>query len=238
MDRKDELATNLERVRAQISEAVTAAGRTEGSVRLIPVSKFHPVADIAVLGELGVELVGENREQEARAKAEELVQAGAGVRIAMIGQIQSKKANAVARWAAEVHSVDSVRLATGLDRGMELALERGDRTSTRLRCLVQVSADGDTARGGVAYEGLDEVANAIEAATHLELGGLMVVPPLGSDETAVFTGARERADALGDRIGRPMDLSAGMSGDFATAIACGSDIVRVGTGVFGARPVG
>ena len=164
MDRKDELAANLQRVREQIGEAVEAAGRPAGSVRLIPVSKFHPVTDIVALGELGelgVDLVGENREQEARAKAEELAQAGSAVRIAMIGQIQSKKANAVARWAAEVHSVDSVKLASGLDRGMELALGRGDRTTTLLRCLVQVSDDGDTARGGVAYGGLDEVADAI-----------------------------------------------------------------------------
>ncbi|QPK82679.1 YggS family pyridoxal phosphate-dependent enzyme [Corynebacterium qintianiae] len=236
--RKDELKANLERVLGEIRDAERAAGREAGSVRLLPVSKFHTVDDIATLGELGVELVGENREQEARGKAEELAAAGCAVGIAMIGQIQSKKANAVARWAAEVHSVDSVKLAEGLDRGMALALERGVRTAAPLPCLVQVSADGDTARGGIPYAQLDNVAEAIERAEHLQLAGLMVVPPLGSDAAAVFAQARSRADALGEKHGRAMLLSAGMSGDFAEAVACGSDIVRVGTGVFGARPVG
>ncbi|SDL82672.1 hypothetical protein SAMN04488535_0908 [Corynebacterium mycetoides] len=243
MSRAEELAANLERVTQQIRDAEAAAGRPAGSVSLIPVSKFHPVDDIALLGELGVTLVGENREQEARGKADELAARGQQVGIAMIGQIQSKKANAVARWAAEVHSVDSVKLARGLDRGVGLALERGDRsaigteTQQALRCLVQVSADGDTARGGIPYSGLDAVADAVEAARHLELAGLMVVPPLGSEPRAVFDQTRSRADALGQRLGRTMVLSAGMSGDFQDAIACGSDIVRVGTGVFGPRPV-
>lgn len=235
MSRAEELEQNLRSVQERIREAERAAGRERGSVLLLPVTKFHPVEDVEILGKLGVALVGENREQEARAKAEHL--AGEGPGIAMIGQIQSKKANAVARWAAQVHSLDSVKLARGLDRGVGLALERGDRTSAVLPCMVQVSADGDTARGGVGYEGLDEVADAVASAEHLELAGLMVVPPLGWDAEAVFSTARERADALGQRLGRDMLLSAGMSGDFEQAIACGSDIVRVGTGVLGQRPV-
>ena len=229
---------NLAQVHERIHAAERAAGRAEGEVLLVPVTKFHPVEDIELLAELGVSLVGENREQEARGKAEHLADADIEVGIAMIGQIQSKKANAVARWASQVHSVDSVKLAQGLERGMGLALERGDRVTDVLPCMVQISADGDTARGGVPYEGLDEVVDALEAAEHLECTGLMVVPPLGWQTAEVFSRARERADVLSDRLGRTMLLSAGMSGDFETAIACGSDIVRVGTGVLGKRPVG
>lgn len=238
MARCDEIAGNLAAVRERIHAAEAAAGRAEGSVRLLPVSKFHPVGDIEILGELGIDLVGENREQEARDKAQHLAAAGKDVGIAMIGQIQSKKANAVARWAREVHSLDSVKLAAGLDRGMALALERGDRTSMVLPCMVQLSADGDADRGGVIPERIDEVVGAVEDAAHLEFAGFMVVPPLDADPRAVFTRARELTDAHQSALGRRLHLSAGMSGDFVEAIACGSDIVRVGTGVFGARPVG
>ncbi|MEX3504434.1 YggS family pyridoxal phosphate-dependent enzyme [Corynebacterium sp. LK2510] len=238
MTRKDELKANLEAVRARIRAAESAAGRAPGSARLLPVSKFHPVEDVRLLAELGVDLVGENREQEARAKAEELAATGTDIGIAMIGQIQSKKANAVARWAREVHSLDSIKLAHGLDRGMELALERDERTSDTLPCLVQLSADGDAQRGGVAAKDVDDVVDAVLNTQHLKFAGFMVVPPLDADPTEVFTHARSLTDAHSDSLGRPLVLSAGMSGDFEQAIACGSDIVRVGTGVLGPRSVG
>ncbi|WJY68394.1 YggS family pyridoxal phosphate-dependent enzyme [Corynebacterium auris] len=238
MSRTDEIAARLKAVRERIAAAEAQAGREPGSVRLVPVSKFHPVEDIEILAGLGIDLVGENREQEARAKAEHLAQGGVDVGIAMIGQIQSKKANSVARWASQVHSVDSVKLARGLERGMALALERGDRESGVLPCLVQLSADGDEARGGVPAGGVDEVVAAVAESEHLRFAGFMVVPPLDADPVPVFTRAREITDAHAASLGRDLVLSAGMSGDFEKAIACGSDIVRVGTGVLGPRPVG
>lgn len=225
---------NLVAVQEQIRAAERAAGRAEGSVQLLPVSKFHPVEAILEVAELGIDLVGENREQEAREKADVL---GDRCGIAMVGQIQSKKANAVARWAREVHSLDSVKLATGLDRGMALALERGDRTTDTLPCLIQISADGDTSRGGIPVGGVDELVEAVEESTHLRFDGFMVVPPLDADPRQVFTEVRSLADATGQTLNRNLKVSAGMSGDFELAIACGSDIVRVGTAVFGPRPV-
>ncbi|WP_257202147.1 YggS family pyridoxal phosphate-dependent enzyme [Corynebacterium cystitidis] len=240
MSRREQLETNLNQILEKIREAERAAGRDAGSVSLLPVSKFHPVEDIRIIGELGVHLVGENREQEARAKAEQLVgeASTSDIAIAMIGQIQTKKANAVARWAAEVHSVDTVRLAHGLDRGVGLAIERGDRAAGQLPCLVQVSMDNDPTRGGVPLDEVDQLATLVEEADNLAFGGIMVVPPLESDATAVFSQARELADRLGERLGRRLTMSAGMSDDYVEAIACGSDIVRVGTAVFGQRPLG
>ncbi|WP_342320038.1 YggS family pyridoxal phosphate-dependent enzyme [Corynebacterium mayonis] len=238
MTRRDDIATNLAAVRERIREAEQQAGREPGSVALIPVSKFHPAQDIAILAQLGVPLVGENREQEARSKAQWLAANNCSIGIAMIGQVQSKKANAVARWAHEVHSVDSVKLATHLDRGVALALERGDRATGDVRCLVQLSADGDTKRGGAPLEQVDEVVEAVEAAHNLIFGGFMVVPPLDSEPQRVFASARNLTDAHATALGRPLVLSAGMSGDFEQAIAAGSDIVRVGTGVLGKRSVG
>lgn len=230
---QQQLARNLEAVRGRIREAERAAGRPEGSVALLPVSKFHPVEVVQALADLGVDLVGENREQEAREKAAQL----RGCGVAMIGQIQTKKANAVARWAAQVHSLDSVKLARGLDRGMALALERGDRTSATLPCLIQVSYDGDTSRGGAAPGDVGKLVLEVEEAAHLELAGFMVVPPLGAEARRVFSEVRLLVDDYAQRLARPLAFSAGMSGDFETAVACGSDIVRVGTAVFGPRPV-
>ncbi|ERS56568.1 MULTISPECIES: YggS family pyridoxal phosphate-dependent enzyme [unclassified Corynebacterium] len=230
-NRKQELADNLAATREHIS--AIAAEHDRPAPQLLVVTKFHPAEDIALLAELGVEDVAENREQEARAKAQELEQ----LRFHMIGQIQTKKANHVARWAASVHSVDSVKLAKALDRGVGLAHERGER-DTNLPVFIQVSADGDTSRGGVVREELDEVIEAVEAADHLEFAGLMVVPPLDADAQEVFSTVRADVDRLSERLGRQLKLSAGMSADMDAAIAAGTDIVRVGTSIMGKRPVG
>ena len=228
------LAHNIDAVRQEIRDAERVAGRAEGSVTLLPVTKFHPVERIVELSEHGFALVGENREQEARNKAEQL---DGRCGIAMIGQIQSKKANAVARWAAEVHSLDSVKLAHGLERGIALALERGDRTTETLPCMVQLSYDGDAARGGAALNDVPAIVEVLEGSRRLEFAGFMVVPPLDSQPLDVFTQARKLTDAYAAELNRGLRLSAGMSGDFREAIACGSDIVRVGTALLGPRPV-
>jgi len=186
-------------------------------------------------------LFGENREQEARGKTEELAEAGVNVAFAMIGQIQSKKANAVARWASEVHSVDSVKLAEGLNRGMALALERGDRSMDTLPCLIQLSFDDDASRGGVPHDDellVSEVVASVEDAEHLLFDGFMVVPPREVDAGEVFAASKSIRDSYAEKLGRDLRLSAGMSGDFEEAIAHGSTVVRVGTGLLGTRPVG
>lgn len=230
-DRKTQLQENLEATRAEINRLSERADRKPPE--LLPVTKFHPAADIALLAELGVTDVAENREQEARAKASELPQ----LRFHMIGQIQTKKANHVARWAASVHSLDSLKLARALERGVSLAKERGEREGN-LPVFIQVSADGDGTRGGVIPSALSELVDAVEGAEHLDLAGLMVVPPLDADAGEVFRGVRQEVDRLSAELNRPLKMSAGMSADMAEAIAAGSDIVRVGTSIMGPRPVG
>ncbi|EGT5591574.1 YggS family pyridoxal phosphate-dependent enzyme [Corynebacterium striatum] len=231
MNRKEELQAGLERTRAQIEDFARAAGRE--APQLLPVTKFHPAGDVALLAELGVTDVAENREQEARAKAAELP----AVRFHMIGQIQTKKANHVARWAHSVHSLDSAKLATALDRGVANAQESGDRDDA-LPVFIQVSADGDTVRGGVALPDVPSLVELVEELVNLELQGFMVVPPLDSDAAEVFGRVRTLTDDVARRLGRPLKMSAGMSADLGEAIAAGTDIVRVGTGIMGPRPVG
>ncbi|AIT61456.1 YggS family pyridoxal phosphate-dependent enzyme [Corynebacterium doosanense] len=228
MTRIDDLRTNLSQVRERIAAVEAAAGREAGSVQLLPVTKFHPAADIALLAELGITDVGENREQEARAKSGELP----GLNFHMIGQIQTKKANSVARWASACHSVGTVKLVEALDRGVRNALDSGSRTKA-LECFIQWSVDGDLSRGGAVESDLPELADAVRATDGLTLAGLMVVPPIGADPGEVFRNAK----ALVDGLGEGLRLSAGMSGDMEAAISSGSDIVRVGTDILGPRPV-
>lgn len=236
--RTEELARNLQGVREKVARAEKAAGREPGSVTVLPVTKFHPAADIARLQELGITAVGENREQEAREKAHEIPD----MEFHMIGQIQSKKANAVGRWASAVHSIDSLKLATGINRGIGLALERGDRVPVGRRrevvpCFIQVSADGDAARGGALRADVPRIAEELLAGEHVQFAGLMVVPPLDSDPAQVFAQTRAFCDELAQKFGVPLRMSAGMSADMDLAIANGSDCVRVGTDILGPRPL-
>lgn len=223
--RQAELAENLRRVRQRIALA--------GGADLLPITKFHPVEDVALLPSLGVHAVGENREQEARAKAEEL---GSALQFHMVGQVQTKKANHVARWAAAVHTVDSAKLAEALDRGVALAIARQQRTE-KLPILLQYSADGDPARGGATREDILRLADMVCELENLEFRGLMTVPPLGSDPAHVFAEGRELIEKFSDRIlGAPV-YSAGMSNDLEVAIDQGSTLVRVGTDIMGSRPL-
>ena len=229
MDRLAELKKNLDTITREVREAEQKAGREPGSVTILPVTKFHPAQDIALLAQLGITMVGENREQEAKQKKEEL---GDLMEIAMIGQIQTKKANSVARWASSVHSLDSVKLARALNRGMDNA----ERTEP-LPCLIQISFDDDANRGGVAREELPALVEEVAGLENVLIDGFMVVPPIGVDPVPVFETSKSIALQYENELGRPMKLSAGMSADFVDAVASGSDIVRVGTKLLGTRPV-
>lgn len=229
MDRLEELKNNLDTVTREVRDAEQKAGREPGSVTILPVTKFHPAEDIALLAQLGITTVGENREQEAKQKKAEL---GDLVDIAMIGQIQTKKANSVTRWASSVHSLDSIKLARALNRGMDNA-ERAEP----LPCLIQLSFDDDVNRGGVAREDLPALIEEVAELENLLIDGFMVVPPIGEDPVPVFEASKSIAMQYEKELGRTMTLSVGMSADFVDAIACGSDIVRVGTKLLGARPV-
>lgn len=225
--RIDQLREGLERVQERIGRACLAAGRAPDDVQLVVVTKFFPASDVRLLAELGVADVGENRHQEAEAKAREC--ADLGLRWHFIGGLQSNKAAAVAAYADVVESVDRPKLLAPLARGA------GDR---EVQVLLQVSLDppGADHRAGVAPERLADLADAVAQHDRLELAGLMAVAPLGEDPDAAFTRLAEvRQRFLLDHPGARA-LSAGMSGDLEQAVAHGATHVRVGSAILGPRP--
>jgi hypothetical protein len=244
--RPAELAARLAATRSRIAAACAAAGRDPAEITLIAVTKTYPASDVLALAGLGLTDFGENRDQEAEPKAAAVSAAGQPVSWHFIGQLQTNKANSVARYADFVHSVDRIRLV----RALGTAARAADR---ELTCLVQVSLDpggldpdgadcrtpaagrAEQARGGVPPAMLAEVAAAIEAEEGLTLGGLMAVAPLGTDPGTAFAPLRRLSDTIRSVNASATLVSAGMSGDLEAAIECGATHLRIGTALLGDR---
>lgn len=229
MSRRDDLASGLETVRRRISAACTGVGRSPDEVSLVVVTKFFPASDVRLLAELGVTDVGENRHQEAEAKAAEC--ADLGLRWHFIGGLQSNKAGAVARYCDVVESVDRAKLVAPLARGAH-------EGSHEVDVLLQVSLDppGTQQRSGADPSLLEDLAARVDDEGMLRLRGLMAVAPLGAAPDEAFARlAAIRADFL-TRHPQATVLSAGMSGDLEHAISHGATHVRVGSAVLGQRP--
>lgn len=227
--RGDEIAANLDAVRRRIRDACAEAGRPEDDVALVVVTKFFPASDVRILADLGVTDVGENRHQEAEAKAAEC--ADLGLRWHFIGGLQSNKAAAVAAYADVVESVDRAKLLGPLSRG---AQARGAEVDV----LLQVSLDppGADHRSGATPADLPDLARRVVEADLLQLRGLMAVAPLGEDPRTAFARLAEvHRELVREHPGATV-LSAGMSGDLEAAVACGATHVRVGSAVLGPRP--
>ena len=217
------LAERLASVQGSIADAARDAGRHPREITTIVVTKFQPVALIAELAGLGVQDIGENRHQEAQAKAAEL--ASLGLRWHFVGQLQSKKAKQVRTYASAIHSVDRPALVE--------ALRSDDAT---VDCFVQVNLTEDPGRGGVDPDGLDELVEQVLGTPGLRLRGLMAVAPLGEPARPAFA----RVRLLSERVQRidpdASSLSMGMSHDFREAILEGATHLRIGTAITGNRP--
>jgi pyridoxal phosphate enzyme (YggS family) len=233
--RRAEIVGAVAAVRARIADACSAAGRDPREVTLIGVTKTYPASDVRTLAELGVLDIGENKEQEARAKFAELSSAPSGgqapsIRWHLVGRLQTNKARSAVGYAHAVHSVDRPKLATALAGAAERA-GRGEP----LGVFVQVSLDGDPERGGVPIDRFAPLADLVATAPALRLLGLMAVPPLGSDPEREFARLAELAQALRAEHPSAAGISAGMSDDLEAAVRHGSTHVRVGTALLGRR---
>ncbi len=216
------LAERLASVDAEILDAARAAGRDPSELTRIVVTKFHPAELVRELAGLGVRDVGENRHQEAAAKAAELVDLGLNWHF--VGQLQSNKAKAVRGYARSVHSVDRASLADAL---------AGD---TPLDVFVELNLTGDPARGGVDPARLGPLAEHVLSTGGLVLRGVMAVAPLGERPRAAFERVRAASEALRRLAPDATAISAGMSGDFREAILEGATHLRIGTAITGKRP--
>jgi pyridoxal phosphate enzyme (YggS family) len=217
------LAERLAAARHGIADAARAAGREPGELTTIVVTKFHPASLVRELASLGVTDVGENRHQEAQAKAAEL--SDLDLTWHFVGQLQSKKARQVRAYASVIHSVDRLSLVD--------ALRSDDAT---VDCFVQLNLTPDPARGGVADRDLEPLVEHVLETPGLRLLGVMAVAPLDEDPRAAFARVRSASDRVRSLAPAAGAISAGMSQDYAAAIAEGATHLRIGTAITGNRP--
>ena len=233
-----QLEANLAAVRRRIGAAVAAAGPQAAPPRLIVVTKFHPAQDVRRLASLGVTDVGENRDQEAADKAAQLQDLGLSWHF--IGQLQSKKAKSVVKYATSVHSVDREAVASALAKAMAVEADRTGRPP--LDCFIQVSLagqSGDAAaahRGGAAPGEVPALAEQVAGAVGLRLAGVMAVAPLGADPAAAFEKLAGISGRLAEQFPYATGISAGMSQDLEEAVRFGATHLRIGSDILGPRP--
>ena len=232
---QNHLRENLANVRERIASATRRAGRAVADVKLIAVSKTHPAEIVREAIEAGAAIFGENKVQEAEDKFAQLSRENAEWHL--IGHLQSNKARKAVRTFDVIHTLDSIELATRLER---ICIEERRQD---LRVLVQVDLANEQTKSGVAEKDLPSLVDFLKTCKNLQFSGLMIIPPHCEDAEKVrpyFRRLRKIRDELVSEnafSGAAGELSMGMSGDFETAIEEGATLVRVGTAIFGGRQV-
>ena len=229
---EEHIGDNIKRVREKIARAALEAGRNHADIKLMAVTKTVPTADILTAISAGVTLIGENRVQELLLKNDSLSQAGAEIHL--IGHLQGNKVSKIIGKAAMIQSVDSIQIASEIDKRSEQACLVTD-------ILVEVNIAGQKSKSGFAPEQTLEAIDEISHFRSIRVKGMMTIPPIGENslETRRYFSAMRRLFV--DISGKKIDnvnckiLSMGMSGDFVEAVLEGSTMVRIGSAIFGAR---
>lgn len=225
------LAENLKQIEENIAKACEKAGRKREEVTLVAVSKTKPVSMLSEVYDLGVRDFGENKVQEICEKREQLP---ADIRWHMIGHLQRNKVKYIIKDTAMIHSVDSYRLAEEIN----IQAKKADRI---VPVLIEVNIAGEMSKFGVAKEDALQLVKEIAHLENVRIRGLMTIAPYvenPEENRPYFQKIRELSvDIAKENIDNvDMDvLSMGMTGDYMVAIEEGATIVRVGTGIFGAR---
>jgi pyridoxal phosphate enzyme (YggS family) len=230
---QEQIRDGILQVQSRIADAARKAGRRSEEITLIGVSKTQQAEAIRTAYEAGLRHFGENRVQEWEGKRAALGDLQATWHL--VGHLQSNKA---ARAAGLFHSVDSLddfALAQRLDRARD-----GQGEAQKLRVLLEVRVEEEESKSGVKVEEAEALAEKVVTLAHLQLAGLMCIPPFLEDAEKLrpyFGRLRELRDSLARQIGRELPvLSMGMSHDFEVAVEEGATEVRVGTAIFGSRP--
>ena len=218
-----EIPGRLRLVKEEIALAAEAADRKSSAVQLIAVSKTVPAAVIEEAIEAGQRLFGENRVQEAQSKWPALKAMHPGLKLHLIGPLQSNKVREAVALFDVIETLDRPKLARALAEEME-------RAARRPRLFVQVNTGDEPQKAGIAPDDTAEFVAICRDTFNLEIAGLMCIPPFDEEPSMHFALLAKLAHELGVK-----ELSMGMSGDFAKAVAFGATYVRVGTAIFGER---
>ena len=228
-NRLSDIQGNLEVIQSRIKNACSAAGRDVSEITLIAVTKTYPASDVDLLKQLGIENVGENRDQEGSSKKSEVKNQ---FKWHFIGQLQSNKAKSVVNYADLIHSVDRWSLAKEIQKSAQ-------GINKVQPVLIQVDLDQsgpDPTRGGIWPAELNELVASINQASHLELKGLMSVAPLGEKPELAFARLAQIRVGFLKENPEAQILSAGMSDDLEAAILHGATHLRIGSALLGERP--
>lgn len=225
-----DLATNLSLIQQRIAAACARAGRSKDSVQLIAVTKGHPAESVEAAARLGLNVFGENKVQEAKAK---IPLCPATLHWHMIGHLQTNKCRDAVRLFEMIESVDSLHLAQEIHNACEKAAKT-------MRVLLEVNVAGESSKFGYNPEKLLTELEQVNSLSKIEIHGLMTVAPYATDPEKVrpvFRRLRELKIECEKLLGAPLPhLSMGMSGDFEVAIEEGATMIRVGTALLGDRP--
>jgi len=230
-----EIGERRDEILGRIARAAERAGRDPSGIRLLAVTKTHPAELVRRAAEAGMTLFGENRVAEGVGKIELLRSDFPGLEWRLIGPLQTNKAKPALQWFSVVESLDRERLA----RRLEGLLAAENRT---FPVLLEVNIGGEATKSGAPPEDVEALAESALDCPHLEVRGVMAVPPFTDEPQGSrpdFRRLREIRDRLSDRFGKPFpELSMGMTHDFEVAVEEGATQVRVGTALFGPREVG
>ena len=227
---EEPLRDRVARVVDRVARAAARSGRAAGSIRLVAVSKTHPVERVAEAYEAGLRVFGENYVQEA----EEKVRAFPGAEWHLIGKLQANKVRKAVSLFGWIEAVDSPRLLAEISR-------RCAEAGKTMPVLIEVNLAGEGSKAGIPPEELQDLLSSAIALTGVRIRGLMAIPPMTEDPEAsrpYFARLRELLDLCASTFGAAgemTELSMGMSSDFEAAIEEGATMVRVGTAIFGSR---
>lgn len=225
--RYPEIADNMREIQEKVGNAKAKYRNADDVVRIMAVTKTVDPDRINFAAQCGLTLLGENRVQEYLSKKEQYLP---DAEVHFIGHLQTNKVKYIINDVSMIQSVDSIKLAGEIDR---LAKKNG----RVMDILLEVNIGAEQTKSGVMQNELAELAEQVSQLENLRVKGLMAIPPIGSDE-AVFAGMRELFEELkGKKLPHTdmQTLSMGMSGDYELAIKHGSNLVRIGTRLFGAR---
>ncbi len=224
------LAERYRSVLQTIEQTAQSVGRSKEDVELVVVSKNHPASLVAELVQLGQRAFGENRDQEASKKAEELRNSGFDVQWHFVGQLQSNKVKSVLEYASVIHSIDRPSLVTELSKQLS-------KQNKQIDGFIELNLTDDLGRGGVAPQDLLTLAEQVLAVQQIKLLGIMAVAGLGKDPAQEFDRAIGLSNQLQTLAPSATKLSIGMSEDFEVAIRLGATHIRVGSAITGPRPI-